>query len=134
MNKRLLLAFVAVFVFMFFYEWIFHGIMLKSTYAETAYHWRSEKEMLSYCHWLLIGRLFITAAFCFVFASGRGLSSIKDGAEVGLWFSLFYVGDQLMRYAVEPLPLSLILIWSVGTAVELIAAGAITAAVYKNSK
>ena len=34
----------SVFLFIFFYEWIFHGVVLKETYLQTANLWRPESD------------------------------------------------------------------------------------------
>lgn len=57
-TKRLLLSCVVAFVFMCAFDFVFHGILLKGTYAATANLWRSETEMMRHMGWLIAGQLF----------------------------------------------------------------------------
>jgi hypothetical protein len=48
--KRLIVAFIAAYVFMFAWDWLLNGVLLKDGYAETPSLWRSQSEMMSVFH------------------------------------------------------------------------------------
>src|SRR2546426_8412835 len=97
--KRLLWAFLAVFVFIFAFEWVFHGILLKDAYAQTMSLWRPETEMMGYFHWLVLGQAVIALAFVLLFARGFTGRGVAGGARVGAMVAVFCVGGGLVTSA-----------------------------------
>src|SRR5690349_12907057 len=102
-TKRLLLAIVAVFVFIFAFEWVFHGVLLKGIYAETANLWRPESEMTARFHWLVIGQAVIAVMFGVLFARGFAAGGVAGGIRLGIIIGLLRIGLDLITYAVQPL-------------------------------
>ena len=132
-TKRLLITIIALFVFIFAFEWVFHGIILKDCYAQTQNLWRPENEMMGYFHWLVLGQAVIAIAFAILFAQGFAAGGVGAGIRLGIMVALLRVGLDLITYAVQPLPAKLILFWAVGGLVETGLAGAIAGAIYKPS-
>ena len=69
-TKRFVLANIAVFVFIFIYEWLFHDVCLGDIDRNTASLWRPEAEMQAHFIWLVLGQLVISVMFCFIFLKG----------------------------------------------------------------
>jgi len=44
--------------------------LLKDVYAETPNLWRSQSEMASLFHWIIIGQAFVVFSFVMIYASG----------------------------------------------------------------
>jgi hypothetical protein len=84
-TKRLLISIISCFVFVFVYEFVFHGILLKSMYQATIEAWRPESEMMQYMPF---------AAFSqFWFAPTRAYT--QESSSVYLWgysLALFNLG------------------------------------------
>ena len=78
-TKRLLLTALAVFVFIFAYEWVFHGILLKDTYGMTPSLWRPQTEMMQHFHWLVLGQAVIALMFTVLFAQGFAAGGVEIG-------------------------------------------------------
>jgi hypothetical protein len=130
-NKtRLLFSWIAVFLFIFVYEWLFHGILLKDMYTQTANLWRTEEEMSRYFHWLIIGQLMLSVVFCFIFTKCYENKSICEGLRYGLWMGLFLSSPNLIMYAVAPYPWKLIATWTIGGVIEFTIAGVILSMFY----
>ena len=130
MNKqRYLLASLAVLVFVFIYEWSFHGGLLKGIYEQTAHLWRSKND----CHMpvIIAAQLIFSFVFSFIFLKGYENKGIMEGVRYGALIGLLAIPSNLVYYAVMPLPVQLVVLWCVGGLVEMILAGAILAAVYK---
>jgi len=51
--KRFIIAFIAAYIFLFIWGWLFNGVVLKDVYAETPNLWRSQSEMMSLFHWIM---------------------------------------------------------------------------------
>ena len=60
--KKFILAFIAAYIFIFLWGWLLNGVFLKDVYAETPNLWRTQSEMLSLFHWIIIGQALVV--FC----------------------------------------------------------------------
>ena len=130
-TKRLLLTALAVFVFIFAYEWVFHGILLKDTYGMTPSLWRPESEMTQHFHWLVLGQVVIAVVFTVLFAQGFAAGGVAAGIKLGIIVGLLRLGLGLIDYAVQPLPAKLIVFWFLGGLLEATVTGVIAGAIYK---
>jgi len=130
-TKRLLLTALAVFVFIFAYEWVFHGILLKDTYGMTPSLWRPQTEMMQHFHWLVLGQAVIALMFTVLFAQGFAAGGVSAGIKLGIIVGLLRLGLDLITYAVQPLPAKLIGFWFVGGLLEAAVTGAIAGALFK---
>ncbi len=130
--KRLLIAIVAAFGFIFASDFLIHGIWLQPAYHATASLWRSEGEMQAHFGWLL-GSQFL-AALTFVVLWARGFAEkacLKCGVMYGLFMGLFSQANTLMTYAVQPLPAEIPLQWFAAGLVQAVLLGVLTFFVYK---
>lgn len=129
--QRFVIGSIVVFVYIFVYEWIFHGMLLQDMYAQTANLWRTEEEMWSKFHWLVLGQLIFAVMFCFIFTKGYENRGLAEGLRYGIFIALLFVGTDLIMYAVQPLSAKLLIAWMVGGIVEVAIAGTIMAAIYR---
>jgi hypothetical protein len=128
---RLLISFVAAFVFIFFFEWLFHGIMLKGIYVESMPYRRPDAEFQAHFFWLVLGQAIIALMLACIYAQGFALRGVVGGVCLGLMLAITYIGGNFIIYAVQPLPMKLIGLWAVGGVVEMCIAGALVGAIYK---
>jgi hypothetical protein len=131
--KRFLFAFLAAFVFIFFWGWFYNGVLLKDIYAQTSSLWRPQSETMSLFHWIILGQAILVFAFVMIYASGFAGGGVAAGIRLGIMLEILAIGARMMMYAVQPLPGKLILYWSVGGLIEMIVTGAIVGAIYKPS-
>jgi hypothetical protein len=130
--KRLVLACVAVFAVMFFYDWLFHEVLLKSLYIATANLWRPPAEMQAHFAWLALGQVALSVMFCVVYATrARATDRAGAGVAYGLLIALLLSAPGFITHAVQPMPLRLIAFWAAGRIVQLMIAGAILGAIYR---
>ena len=129
--KRLALASLFVFLFVFLYEWLFHGQLLMADYTATKALWRSDAEMMGNIGWLALGHAIMAFVFCVIFTKGYEGRGIAEGVRYGVLIGLLVLANVLVRYAVEPIPFSLAMKWFAGGMIELVAAGVIAALVYR---
>lgn len=130
MNKRFWLGFIVVAIFIFIYEWLFHGMILKDAYTATATLWRPEADMQSYFPWMLGGQVLFAFIFCLLFTFTRCQANFKDGATYGLVIGLLMSSVSIVYYAVMPIPMTLMVSWILGGLIETITAGVIFALIY----
>ena len=129
--KRFIFAFIAAYIFLFAWGWLLNGVFLKDVYAETPSLWRSQSEMTSLFHWIIIGQALIVFSFVLIYASGFAGGGVIAGIRLGLLLEIAAIGMRLGFYAVQPIPGKLILYGSIGGLIEMVIVGAMVGAIYK---
>jgi hypothetical protein len=102
--KRFIIAFIAVYIFLFLWGWLLNGVLLKDVYAETPNLWRSQSEMMSLFHWIIIGQALLVFAFVAIYASGFTGGGVMAGIRLGVLLEIAAIGMRLAIYAVQPFP------------------------------
>ena len=133
-KKRFWWSWLAVFAFIFLFEWVFHGTFLKGWYESTASMWRSESEMMSKSYWMIAGQVWLAGVFCWIFLKGYENKGLWEGVRYGLWVALLMTAPWVIMYSVAPYPGMLTWWWIVGGVVEFVVAGGILASVYKPAR
>jgi hypothetical protein len=129
--KKFFIAFIAAYIFIFFWGWLLNGVLLKDVYAQTPNLWRSQSEMMSLFHWIIIGEALLIFAFVAIYASGFAGGGVMAGIRLGILLEIAAIGMRLAIYAVQPFPGKLIVYGSVSGLIEMIIVGAIVGAIYK---
>ena len=133
-NKRLAICTLVVFVFMFFYEFGFHGILLQADYEQLPNIMRADDDAQSLFHFLLLGLLLMSYMICVIFERGYENKGLAEGARFGLLLGLLLSGPSLVFYAVMQFPGDLVVKWFAGGLVELVLAGMVLATAYGQIK
>lgn len=122
---KFFIAFIAAFVFVFFFGFVWHGILMKSAYLEIASHYRANTDM----QWgpLIAGHAVIAFFLTWIIASFGG------GIRIGILISLLFVGLYFIRVAVEPLTTKIVLLGSIGEVLMYAIAAAIISAIYRRT-
>ena len=128
-KQRYLLASLGVFVFVFLFEWAFQERFLWGLYEQTAHLWRPKGEML--CPAIVAAQLLFSFVFGFIFLKGYENKGIMEGVRYGVLIGFLMIPYNLIFYAVQPLPVQLVVLWSVGSLIEMILAGVVLAAIYR---
>ena len=93
--KKLFLAFIAVWVFTFFYEFIFHGMIMHSSYEQAPSLMRPEAEFKANFPLLVLGQGVIAFFFTLIFVRGFGSGGgVAGGFRYGLLFGLLLCGGR----------------------------------------
>jgi hypothetical protein len=129
--KRFIIAFIAAYIFIFFWGWLLNGVVLKDAYAQTPNLWRPQSEMMSLFHWIVIGQALVVFAFVMIYASGFTGSGVGAGIKLGILLEIGAIGMRLGFYAVQPFPGKLVFYGSIGGLIEMVIVGAIVGAIYK---
>ena len=129
--KRFVFAFIAAYVFLFLWGWLLNGVFLKDVYAQTPNLWRSQSEMMSLFHWIIIGQALVVFSLVTIYATGFASGGVIAGIRLGVLLEIAAIGMRLGFYAVQPIPGNLILYGSIGGLVEMVIVGAMVGAIYK---
>ena len=106
--KRLILASVAAFAFVWVTDFLIHGVWLKSDYAATMGLWRPDAEMQGRLGCLMLGEFLAAMIFVVLYAKGFAEKACPMCAVMfGLFMVLFSQANTFITYAVQPIPASL---------------------------
>ena len=133
-TKKLLISTLVVFLFMFFYEFGFHGFLLVEDYRQLPNIMRSDADAQALFHFLVLGLLLMAYVFCLVFERGYENKGLAEGARYGLLIGVLLSAPSLIFFAVMQFPGDLVVKWIVGGLVELVLAGMILTTVYSRQK
>jgi len=97
--KRFIIAFIAAYIFLFVWGWLINRVLLKDIYAQTPNLWRTQTEMFSFFHWILIGQALIVFAFVMLYVTGFAGGGVAAGIRLGVLLEIAEIG---MRMAFTP--------------------------------
>ena len=129
--KRLLLAIVAAFAFIFVSDFLIHGFLLDSDYRATASLWRPEAEMHQRFAWMLLTQLLCATTIAVIWAMGFAGRDVATGARFGLLMGLGLQAWAIAFYVVAPLPGAIAAKWFVSGVVQAVIIGVLVAAIYR---
>jgi Na+/H+ antiporter NhaC len=58
--NRFVIAFIAAFVFIFLWGWLYNGVLLKDVFAEAQSLFRPREEMMGLFHWIGFIEMIVT--------------------------------------------------------------------------
>src|SRR2546421_10739352 len=118
--RRFIIAFIAAYIFLFVWGWLLNGILLKDVYAETPNLWRSQTEMASLFHWIIIGQALVVFSFVMIYASGFAGGGIIAGIRLGLLLEIAAIGMRLGFYSVQLISVNLFCSRCSGAVIEIV--------------
>jgi hypothetical protein len=130
-HKRGFLVFLVAFVFMFFFGYVWHGILMKPMYAATTSLWRAEADFNSHFPILILGHAVVAFAFTGLYVCKVGINSAGTGFGYGIVLGILACGINIIRFAVEPLTTNILLMWFAGDLICFAIMGALVGAIYK---
>ena len=129
--KRFIVAFIAAFIFIFFWGWLYNGVLLKDVLTEAQSLFRPREETMGLFHWIVIGQAGLALAFVMIYASGFAGGGIAAGVRLGIMLEILAVSARCIIYATQPFPVKLLVLVSIGGFIEMIVTGVIVGAIYK---
>ena len=130
--KKFCIAFIATFVFIFAFGFIWYGKLLHGIHSEVPALWRPEMDAPNYMLWLILGHV-VMAFFLTMLCARYATGGAGAGARLGFMVALVYAGADFITYAVQPLTTKILCGWIVGDLLMFAIAGAIIGAIYKPS-
>lgn len=127
---RLLLTFLAAFVFAFGSDFLVHSVWMAPDYKSTASLWRPESEMMARFPAMLGAHVLIAAIAVLLWARGfvnRG--SLANGLVFGLLLGLFSQANTLITWVVTPLPGPMAVKWFTAGTLQGVGLGLVIALV-----
>ena len=130
--KKFFIAFIAAFVVMFAFGYVWWGMLMHGAHSEVPALWRPEAEFKSAFGWLILGHVGLAFFFTLVFVRGFGSGGGPGGGfRYGILIGLLFAANDCISYAVQPLTMKILGGWIVGDVLMFAIAGIIVGALYK---
>lgn len=139
MGLKCLVPVAAVFVTIFIFEWLFHGVYMMPAYQATAEHWRPESEMQGLMWVCILTKLImafaITCLYCWI-AKGSpcGGKCTKTGAKFGFKIGMLLGAQQFASYIWLPIEMDMAVKWFAGNVIMGVLIGIVLALVSRMCK
>ena len=131
-GKKFLIAFIACFIFIFVFGYLWWGMLMTSAHMEVPALWRPEADFNSHFAWLIFGHIAIAFFFTMIFVRGFGSGGgAAGGFRYGILVGLLFAANDCISYAVQPLTTKILGGWVVGDVLQFAIAGLIIGALYK---
>jgi Protein of unknown function (DUF1761) len=131
--KKFFFAFIAAFVFLFVFGFLWYATLMHDAHREVATLLRPETDFKSHFGWLVLGHLVMAFFFTLLCARYVPGGRAAAGAMLGLLVGLVYAGPHLISFAVQPLTFKILCGWIAGAVIQFTIAGAIVGAIYKSA-
>lgn len=128
---RFIGAVLAVFAFMFFYEWLLHGHFLMPFYEQTRVLWRDFADMQSNMHIMVAFQLALATWTTLVFTQIYPEGGVARGILFGLFFGVFAALLNSAWWQWLPVPNELGIGWFLGSLLEGLVAGFLMGLIYR---
>ena len=127
--QRFILAVVGVFIFVFIFEFLWHGNLMMGMYEDTKEVWRPMEEAQ---HIYMFGAQFLfSLVFVYIYTLVGKHLPCKRGIAFGLFAGLLLAAPQLGSYCYLPIPLTISLMWMLANLLKCLGSGMVAAAIYK---
>lgn len=127
MMKRMVQGGIAAFIFVFVFEFIVHGFLLKGSYEATMSVWRPAAE--SNMAVMIISQFLFAMAVAFFYPIIGSDKGCKKAVPFGMGLGLVMAMPQIATYSYLPIPLMISLCWAVASFVKALGASYIVARV-----
>ncbi len=129
--KSFTITTLVVFVVMMVSDYLFHEIMMKGSYIETASLWRTPEDMQRHFLYMLLGQVILAKIFTLLFVKGYEGTGLGEGVRFGFYMGWLHVGYALIQYATTPLTTTIFWGWVGYGFAQMILLGATAACIYK---
>lgn len=110
MMKKMVLGGFAAFIFVFLFEFLVHGVLLKSIYDATESVWRPQEE--SNMAIMILSQFLFAMAIAFFYPIVGPDKECKKAIPFGFGLGLVMAMPQVSTYCYLPIPISLSLFWA----------------------
>jgi hypothetical protein len=136
MNKRFLIAWLAIFVVWMAGSFVVHGALLQADYKGLANMFRPDADAQQYLPIMLAAHVIMAGAFTWIYARGAEAKPwLGQGLRFGLVVALLaIVPTYMIYYAVQPMPGMLVIKQIVFDGILLLVLGVVVAFVYRDGR
>lgn len=106
MNKKFIIAWIALFIAWFIGSFVVHGLLLRSDYMQLQSLFRPEADQQKYFPLMVLAHVILSGAFVWIYARGvEPKPWVAQGARFGLAVALLtIVPTYIIYFVVQPMP------------------------------
>jgi hypothetical protein len=132
--KKLVLAIVATFILLMATNYLIHSVWLMPDYDAIPLSHRNPAGIERRFWSIVLGQAFFSVMFAYIYTRGRENKSwIEQGIRYGILVAMLTViPTSLTEYAVYIVPYMLVIKWMVAGGIQLVLAGLVVAAIFKD--
>jgi hypothetical protein len=132
--KKLVLAIVATFILLMATNYLIHSVWLMPDYDAIPLSHRNPAGIERRFWSIVLGQVFFSVMFAYIYTRGRENKSwIEQGIRYGILVAMLTViPTSLTEYAVYIVPYMLVIKWMVAGGIQLVLAGLVVAAIFKD--
>lgn len=129
---RYLTASLVVAVFIIFWGWFYHLVILHAVFGALDYTWmRPIAQVQSMSTWVFLALILFSLFFVFFFTRYRKEGGAKHGLTYGFWIGALFSATMFTWYVMVPISLAMAISWIIGGLIELTIAGFLTGLIYR---
>lgn len=129
--KRFFAAFLVLFLFIFGYETLIHGFLLKNLYLETPSIWRNYEQMMHYAPFNTVIMVLLAFWITFIFTRLFREGGARNGLCFGLYFGILSGIQAAGAYYYLPISAMLSVCWFGAYVIESLVGGYLIGLIYR---
>jgi hypothetical protein len=134
-NKKFIIAWIALFVAWFMGSFVVHGVLLRSDYMQLTNLFRTEGDEQKYFPLMILAHLILSGAFVWIYARGvEPKPWLAQGVRFGVAVALLTtVPTYMIYFVVQPIPGDVVIKQIVFDGVLMAILGTIVAWLYRDA-
>jgi hypothetical protein len=135
MNKRLLIAWIVLFIAWLTGSFLVHGLLLRPDYMQLTHLFRTESDQQKYFPLMILAHLIMSGAFVWIYARGvEAKPWLAQGVRYGVAVALLTaVPSYMIYFVVQPMPGEVAIKQAAFDGVLMVILGVIVAWLYRNT-
>jgi len=135
MNKKLIIAWIVLFIAWFIGSFVVHGVLLHSDYMQLTNLFRPEGDQHKYFPLMILAHVIMAGAFVWIYARGvEAKPWVAQGVRFGVAVALLMIVPIYMIYfVVQPMPGDVVIKQIVFDGVLMVILGMIVAWLYRDT-
>jgi hypothetical protein len=135
MNKKLIIAWIVIFVAWFFGSFVVHGVLLNSDYMRLTALFRPEADAQRYFPLMIVAHVILSGAFVWIYARGAEAKPwMAQGVRFGIAVALLTtVPTYMIYFVVQPMPGDVVIKQIIFDGILMVVLGMIVAWLYRGT-
>ncbi len=135
MNKKLIIAWIVLFIAWFIGSFVVHGVLLHSDYMQLTSLFRAEGDQRRYFPLMILAHVMLAGAFVWIYARGvEAKPWVAQGVRFGIAVALLMIVPiYTIYFVVQPMPGGVVIKQIVFDGVLMVILGMIVAWLYRDT-
>src|SRR5437867_1878267 len=101
--KKFFIAFIAAFIFLFVFGFLWYGKFMDPIHKEVPMLWRTQADFGSHFPWLVLGHIVVAFFLTMLYAHFVPAGGAGAGFSLGILLALLFVGNNVIVFVVQAL-------------------------------